>query len=175
MYRVIRASQEIIPFEDLPIRRSRFHPESAYNLIKHDRDIDYEGLALRIIYDENYKDLDVKIRSIEIASLITDQPFNEVAHLKELYDAAPTISQLQNLSSALPLVIRCQGENYLLDGNTRTNLILALGGKYVKCQFCDFDAAGIKLPDDCRSFVKESESGGKLGWQNQPERRQNEK
>ena len=136
MYRVIIAD-EITPFGDLGIRTYRLHTDYAPTPLKTcDNDI---GEEIRNLWWSRCKHQMPEIRMIDIDSLVTDQQGNSMIVLREMYESAPSIHQLQYLSSEFPLVVRYQGVNYLLDGNTRTVLIYTLGGKSVKCRFYNLD------------------------------------
>lgn len=137
MYRVIKASEQLVPFEHLPIRTFRLHPEYAYTPMK-TCDFD-EGQEIRRMFKEKESKLKFEIRTFEIESLITDQQSNNISILKEMYEKAPTIFKLQNLSTEFPIVVQYHGNNYLLDGNTRTSLIYYLGGRTIKCRYYNLD------------------------------------
>lgn len=132
MYRVIIASKS---FEDLHIKTYALHTESAPTVF--DRCSEERGQLVR----QQWQEAVIRNRSagvdthVPLDSLVTDQIQNKVADLKAMYEKADSVSQLENISEDLPVVVQYEGVNYLLDGNTRAMLIYYLGGDTLKCRF----------------------------------------
>ncbi|WP_301003155.1 hypothetical protein [uncultured Duncaniella sp.] len=132
MKRYIRSSQS---FEDLNIRTYRLNTHLAPSPFK--TCTEEEGQEVR--QKLNQSDDAGTMQRCSMSTLITDQPVNQMSVLREMWEAAPSVEALEQIGNHLPLVAHYNGKDYLLDGNTRATLMLAMGADTLLCTYINLD------------------------------------